>query len=152
MNKKGESYCKTSNIIKLEKQLLKVNHRLTNIRHNYLHYVTTEIVNREPMFITMEDLNVNGMMKNKHLTKSVQQQNFYEFYRQMKYKCLWNNIKFIEADRWYPSSKMCSNCGCVKEQLKLSERKYVCQKCGTAIDRDLNASINLMKYGQQSIA
>ena len=152
MNKKGASYCKTSNIIKLEKQLLKVNHRLTNIRHNYLHHVTTEIVNREPMFITMEDLNVNGMMKNKHLTKSVQQQNFYEFYRQMKYKCLWNNIKFIEADRWYPSSKMCSNCGCVKEQLKLSERKYVCQKCGTAIDRDLNASINLMKYGQQSIA
>ncbi len=152
MNQKGERYCKTSNLIKLEKQLLKVNHRRTNIRHNYLHHITTDIVNREPMFVVMEDLNVKGMMKNKYLAKAIQQQSFYVFYRQMQYKCLWNNIKFIEVDRWYPSSKTCSNCGCVKDQLKLSERKYVCQRCGFVIDRDRNASINLMKYGQRSIA
>lgn len=151
LNKEGRSYRKTSNIKKLEKQLLKVNHRLTNIRKNYTHQVTTDIINRKPMFIVLENLNVVGMMKNKNLAKAIQQQNFYEFYRQIKYKSLWNNIKFIEADKWYPSSKTCSKCGSIKKQLKLSERKYVCEECGCVIDRDLNASINLMKYGQQSI-
>ena len=85
-NKKGASYCKTSNIIKREKELLKVNHRLTNIRHNHLHQTTSEIVKREPSFICIEDLNVSGMMKNKHLSKVVQQQGFYEFRRQIEYK------------------------------------------------------------------
>ena len=148
LNKEGSSYKKTSNIKKLEKELLKVNHRLTNIRHNYLHQTTTEIINRKPMFIVLEDLNVKGMMKNKHLAKAVQQQCFYEFYRQIQYKCLWNKIKFIEADRFYPSSKTCSECGSVKKQLKLSEREYICEECGCVIDRDYNASVNLMKYGQ----
>ena len=148
LNKEGRSYKKTSNIKKLEKELLKVNHRLTNIRHNYLHQTTTEIINRKPMFIVLEDLNVKGMMKNKHLAKAVQQQCFYEFYRQIQYKCLWNNIKFIEADRFYPSSKTCSECGSVKNQLKLSEREYICEECGCVIDRDYNAGVNLMKYGQ----
>lgn len=151
-NKEGRSYKKTSNIKKLEKQLLKVNYRLTNIRKNYLHQVTTDIVNRDPMFIVLENLNVTGMMKNKNLSKAIQQQGFYEFYRQIQYKCLWNNIRFIEADKWYPSSKTCSECGNIKKQLKLSEREYVCEECGVVIDRDLNASINLMKYGKQSIA
>lgn len=148
LNKEGRSYKKTSNIKKLEKELLKVNHRLTNIRHNYLHQTTTDIINRKPMFIVLEDLNVTGMMKNKNLAKSIQEQCFYEFYRQIQYKCLWNNIKFIEADKWYPSSKTCSECGSVKNKLKLSEREYVCEECGCVIDRDLNASINLMKYGK----
>ena len=148
LNKEGRSYKKTSNIKKLEKELLKVNHKLTNIRHNYLHQTTTEIINRKPMFIVLENLNVKGMMKNKHLAKAVQQQCFYEFYRQIQYKCLWNNIKFIEADRFYPSSKTCSECGSVKKQLKLSEREYICEECGCVIDRDYNASVNLMKYGQ----
>ena len=148
LNKERRSYKKTSNIKKLEKELLKVNHKLTNIRHNYLHQTTTEIINRKPMFIVLEDLNVKGMMKNKHLAKAVQQQCFYEFYRQIQYKCLWNNIKFIEADRFYPSSKTCSECGSVKKQLKLSEREYICEECGCVIDRDYNASVNLMKYGQ----
>lgn len=148
LNREGRSYKKTSNIKKLEKGLLKINHRLTNIRHNYLHQTTTEIINRKPIFIVLEDLNVSGMMKNKHLAKAVQQQCFYEFYRQIQYKCLWNNIKFIVADRFYPSSKTCSECGSVKKQLKLSDREYICEECGCAIDRDLNASVNLMKYGQ----
>ncbi|WP_278468235.1 RNA-guided endonuclease InsQ/TnpB family protein [Veillonella parvula] len=151
LNKEGRSYKKTSNIKKLEKQLLKVNHRLTNIRNNYLHQTTTKIVGRKPMFIVLENLNVVGMMKNRHLSKAIQEQCFYEFYRQIQYKCLWNNIKFIEADKWFPSSKTCSECGSIKKQLKLSEREYVCEECGCVIDRDLNASINLMKYGMQSI-
>ena len=148
LNREGRSYKKTSNIKKLEKELLKVNQRLTNIRHNYLHQTTTEIINRKPIFIVLEDLNVKGMMKNKHLAKAIQEQCFYEFYRQIQYKCLWNNIKFIEADRFYPSSKTCSECGSVKKQLKLSEREYICEECGCVIDRDYNASVNLMKYGQ----
>ena len=148
LNREGRSYKKTSNIKKLEKELLKVNQRLTNIRHNYLHQTTTEIINRKPIFIVLESLNVVGMMKNKHLAKAIQQQCFYEFYRQIQYKCLWNNIKFIEADRFYPSSKTCSGCGSVKKQLKLSEREYICEECGCVIDRDYNASVNLMKYGQ----
>ena len=136
MNKEGMSYKKTSNIKKLEKQLLKVNHKLTNIRKNYTNQVTTDIINRKPMFIVLEGLNVVGMMKNKNLAKAIQEQCFYEFYRQIEYKCLWNNIKFIEADKWYPSSKTCSECGRVKKQLKLSEREYVCEECGCVIDRD----------------
>ena len=146
-NKKGECYCKTRNIIKSEKKLLKIAHKLTNIRHNYIHQITTEIVNRKPKFIVLEDLNVKGMMKNKHLAKAVQEQCFYEFYRQIQYKSEWHNIKFITADRYYPSSKLCSCCGYVKKDLKLSERIYFCPKCHNAIDRDYQASVNLMRYG-----
>ena len=145
-NKKGVCYCKTKNILKSEKQLLKINHRLTNIRHNYLHYVTSEIISRKPKFIVLEDLNVKGMMKNKHLSKAIQEQCFYEFYRQMQYKCNWNNIEFITADRYYPSSKMCSCCGNIKKDLKLKDRIYICAECGNVIDRDYQASVNLKRY------
>ena len=148
INKKGVCYHKTSNIIKLENQLLKLNHRLTNIRHNYLHKTTSEIINRKPMFIALEDLNVTGMMKNKHLAKAIQDQSFYEFKRIISYKANWNNIKIIEVPRFYPSSKTCSECGSIKKDLKLSDRKYICLECGCVIDRDFNASINLIKYGQ----
>ena len=145
-NKKGVCYCKTKNILKSEKQLLKINHRLTNIRHNYLHYVTSEIISRKPKFIVLEDLNVKGMMKNKHLAKAIQEQCFYEFYRQMQYKCNWNNIEFTTADRYYPSSKMCSCCGNIKKDLKLKDRIYICAECGNVIDRDYQASVNLKRY------
>ena len=145
-NKKGDSYCKTSNIIKSEKELLKIYHRLTNIRRNHLHQTTSEIVNRKPKFIVLEDLNVKGMMKNRHLAKAVQEQCFYEFYRQIEYKCNWNNIEFVVADRFYPSSKLCSCCGNIKKDLKLSDRTYVCSECGNTIDRDYQASVNLMRY------
>ena len=150
-NKEGSSYKKTSNIKKLEKKLLKTNRRLTNIRKNYLHQTTTEIVNRKPMFIVMESLNVQGMMKNRHLSKAVQQQSLFEFKRQIEYKCLWNNIRFVQADKWYPSSKTCSECGSIKKNLKLSDREYACEECGCVIDRDFNASINLMRLGLQSV-
>lgn len=145
-NKKGDIYCKTQSIIKSEKQLLKVNRTLTNIRHDHLHKVTSGIVSREPKFVVMEDLNVSGMVKNKHLAKAVQEQGFYEFYRQMEYKCRWSNIELVTADRFYPSSKMCCECGNIKTDLKLSDRTYVCSKCGNVIDRDYQASVNLKRY------
>ena len=147
-NKKGESYCKTKNVIKKEKLLLKVNHRLTNIRKNYLNQTTSEIVNRKPRFICIEDLNVSGMMRNRHLSKTVQQQGFYEFRRQIEYKSVWNNIPVIIADRFYPSSKLCSCCGNIKKDLKLSDRIYKCE-CGNVIDRDFQASLNLKDYGEK---
>lgn len=146
-NKKGASYCKTNNIIKREKELLKVTKRLTNIRHNYLHQTTSEIVKRKPSFICMEDLNISGMMKNKRLSKAVQQQGFYEFRRQIEYKSEWNNISVIIADRFFPSSKLCSCCGNIKKDLKLSDRIYKCE-CGNIIDRDYQASLNLKMYGE----
>ena len=143
MNKKGVTYRKTSNIRKLEKQLLKSSKRLANIRQNYLHQTTSSIVAREPSAVVMEDLNVMGMMKNKHLARAVQQQKLGEFFRQMQYKCEWDNIAFITADRFYPSSKTCSRCGSIKKDLKLSDRTYACTCCGMIMDRDLNAAINL---------
>lgn len=146
-NKKGDSYCKTSNIIKRQKELLRVIKRLTNIRQNYLHQITSEIIKRKPSFICMEDLNVSGMMKNKHLSKAIQQQCFYEFRRQIKYKSEWNNILLIIADRFFPSSKLCSCCGNIKKDLKLSDRIYKCE-CGNIIDRDFHASLNLKRYGE----
>ena len=146
-NKKGESYCKTNNIIKREKELLKLNHRLTNIRQNYLHQTTSEIVKREPSFICIEDLNIKGMMKNRHLSKAIQQQCFGEFRRQIEYKSAWNNISVIIADRFFPSSKLCSCCGTIKKDLKLSDRVYKCE-CGNVIDRDYQAALNLKKYGE----
>lgn len=155
-NKKGVSYCKTSNIIKREKELLKVAKRLTNIRQNHIHQTTSEIVKRKPSFICMEDLNVSGMMKNKYLSKAVWQQGLYEFRRQLKYKSELNNIPVIIADSFFPSSKLCSCCGNIKKDLKLSDRIYKCE-CGNIIDRDFQASVNLKKYGenvlkQQSVA
>ena len=149
-NKKGESYCKTNNVIKKEKLLLKLNHRLTNIRHDYLHKTTSEIIKREPSFIVLEDLNVSGMMKNKHLSKAVQQQGFYEFRRQIEYKSAWNNISVIIADRFFPSSKLCSCCGNIKKDLKLSDRIYKCE-CGNVIDRDYQAALNLKRYGENVV-
>ena len=146
-NKKGGNYCKTSNIIKSERKLLKLNHRLTNIRQNYLHQTTSEIVKREPSFICIEDLNVSGMMKNRHFSKAVQQQCFGEFRRQIEYKSAWNNIPVIIADRFFPSSKLCSCCGNIKKDLKLSDRIYKCE-CGNVIDRDYQAALNLKRYGE----
>ena len=147
-NKEKGKYCKTKNIIKKEKLLLKVNHKLTNIRNNYLHQTTSEIVNRKPRFICIEDLNVSGMMKNRHLSKAVQNQGFFEFRKQLEYKCNDSGIQLIVADRFYPSSKLCSCCGKIKKDLKLSDRIYRCE-CGNVIDRDFQAALNLKSYGEQ---
>lgn len=146
MNKEGKRYVKTSNIIKLEKRIKKLHRKLRNIRLDYTHKSTTSIVKNKPCRVVMEDLNISGMMKNKHLAKAIQQQNLYEFIRQMKYKCEWLGIEFVQVDRFYPSSKTCSSCGAIKKDLKLSDRTYVCKECGTIIDRDYNASVNLANY------
>ena len=146
-NKKEEGYCKTSNIIKREKELLKISKRLTNIRTNHLHQTTSEIIKRKPSFICMEDLDVSGMMKNKHLSKAIQQQSLYAFRRQIEYKSERNNIPVIITDRFFPSSKLCSCCGNIKKDLKLSDRIYKCE-CGNIIDRDFQASLNLKMYGE----
>ncbi len=118
--------------------------------------ISRRFIKREPRFISLEDLNISGMMKNKHLSKAVQRQGFYEFRRQIEYKSEWNNIQVIIADRFFPSSKLCSCCGRIKKHLKLSERIYKCE-CGNVIDRDYQAALNLKKYGemflkQQSVA
>lgn len=151
LNKKGGSYCKTRNIVKNEMRLLKVTRRLTNIRKDYISQTTAEIVNRKPRFIVIEDLNVSGMMKNRHLSKAVQNQGFYEFRRQLAYKCEDMGINLVVADRFFPSSKMCSCCGKIKRDLKLSDRIYRCE-CGNVIDRDFQASVNLKAYGEQSVS
>jgi len=145
-NKKGESYVKTKNIIKLEKDIRKLHKRLDNIRTDYRHKITTEIVKTKPSQIVMESLNVSGMVKNRHLSKAIANQGFYEFKKMIEYKCEKYGIKFVEADTWYPSSKTCSKCGHIKQKLSLSERIYVCEDCGYEIDRDKNASINLSRY------
>ena len=146
--RKGRQTCNT---VKAKKKFLKVSHKLTNIRHNYLHQTTSSIVKREPSFICIEDLNVSGMMKNRHLSKAVQQQCFYEFRRQIEYKAAWNNIKIVIADRFYPSSKTCYCCGTIKKDLKLSDRIYKCECCGNVIDRDYQAALNLKQYGENFI-
>jgi len=145
-NRVGRRYVKTNNILRCEDKLRRLFARQTDIRSNYIHQTTHKLVSMLPMRITMEDLNVQGMMKNRHLSRAVQQQCFYEFRRQMQYKCEWAGIELIFADRFYPSSKTCSCCGNVKHDLKLSDRTYTCSCCGAVIDRDYNAAINLMRY------
>lgn len=102
----------------------------------------------KPEYVVMESLNTCGMLKNKKLSKSIQEQLFYEFKRQVEYKCALSGIKFILVDRFYPSSKTCSKCGHIKGNLSLTDRVFICDECGYIIDRDLNASINLKNYGK----
>lgn len=145
-NRVGSRYVKTKNIEREEAKLRKIYARMSNIRNNYIHQITHALAEMHPCRVVMEDLNVRGMMSNRHLAKAVQEQCFYEFLRQMQYKCEWNGIEFIQADRFYPSSKTCSGCGTVKTDLKLSDRTYRCECCGLVIDRDYNAAINLSRY------
>lgn len=142
-NRIGNKYVKTRNIEKQEDLLRKLYAKLANIRMNYIHQSTHKLVSLLPYIITMEDLNVNGMMKNHHLAQSIQEQEFGEIIRQMKYKCEWYGIEFIQVDRFYPSSKTCHCCGNIKQDLKLKDRTYVCAECGYIEDRDFNAALNL---------
>ena len=131
----------------MERQIKLLYRKLSNIRNNHIHQATSKIVKLHPYRVVMEDLNVSGMMKNRHLSKAIAEQCFYEFIRQMKYKCKFNGTEFVQADRFYPSSKTCCCCGHIKKDLKLKDRVYVCKECGLIIDRDKNASINLGNYG-----
>ena len=138
--KKGESAQK--NIQKQRLKVQKLHHRMDNIRTDYINKTIDEIVKTKPSYITIEDLNVSGMMKNRHLSKAVASQKFYEFRTKLKVKCDDNGIELRIVDRFYPSSKLCHCCGSMKKDLKLSDRTYKCS-CGYVKDRDFNASLNL---------
>ena len=129
----------------IRKQVLKVqklHQRIDNIRTDYINKCVDGIVKTKPSYITIEDLNVKGMMRNRHLSKAVASQKFYGFRTKLEAKCKETGIELRIADRWYPSSKLCHGCGCIKKDLKLSDREYIC-KCGYHADRDFNASLNL---------
>lgn len=140
-NKKGEST--QNNFVKQKLKVQKLYQRLANIRTDYLNKTINSIVKTKPSFIVIEDLNVSGMMKNRHLSKAVAQQKFFEFRIKLISKCRENNIELRIVDRWYPSSKLCHNCGHIKKDLKLKDRTYICSECGYTEDRDFNASLNL---------
>jgi len=133
------------NIQKQNAKLRDIHKKLNDIRDNHLHQASNEIVKTKPSRIVMEALSIKGMMKNRHLSKAIAQQKLYEFKRQIQYKSDKYGIEFVEADKWFPSSKTCSCCGQINKNLKLSDRTYLCD-CGLKMDRDLNAAINLANY------
>ena len=139
--KKGGPTQRT-NIQKQKLKVQKLHHKIDNIRTDYINKTIAEIVKTKPSYITIENLNVSGMMKNRHLSKAVAAQKFYEFRTKLKAKCDENGIELRVVDRWYPSSKICHCCGAVKKDLKLSDRIYRCD-CGYVEDRDFNAALNL---------
>nr|WP_291582661.1 transposase [Clostridium sp. UBA6640] len=141
-NKSKKEEATRQNIQKQVVKVQKIHQTLTNIRTNYINKVVSDIVKQNPSFITIEDLNVRGMMKNKHLSKAVAGQKFFEFRTKLTNKCNWMGIELRIVDRFYPSSKLCHECGSIKKDLKLSDRIYKCQ-CGYEEDRDINASLNL---------
>ena len=143
---KGQKLEKSKNIEKYEQMLREIERKMSNIRHDYIHKITRELVNMLPECVVMEDLSVRNMIKNKHLAKSISEQNFNFFIQCMKYKCEEYGIEFIQADRYFPSSKLCSCCGYKNKSLKLKDREWTCPNCGTHHDRDYNAAINLMNY------
>jgi putative transposase len=153
LSRKYESLKKLPNNLKgvatrqnIRKQTLKVQrlyHRLDCIRTDYINKVISELVRTKPMWITLENLNIREMMKNRHLSKAIAQQKFFEFRTKLTAKCEEYGIELRFVDRFYPSSKTCHNCGCIKSNLKLSDRIYICPECGYTADRDFNASLNL---------
>ena len=139
--KKGES-TQRANIQKQTLKVQKLHHKIDDIRIDYINKTIAEMVKTKPSYITIEDLNISGMMKNKHLSKAVASQKFYEFRTKLQTKCKENGIELRVVDRWYPSSKTCHCCGAIRKDLKLSDRIFQCD-CGYIEDRDFNAALNL---------
>ena len=139
--KEGES-TQRANIQKQKLKVQKLHHKIDDIRTDYINKTIAEMVKTKPSYITIEDLNVSGMMKNKHLSKAVASQKFYEFRTKLQAKCKESGIEFRVVDRWYPSSKTCHCCGAIRKDLKLSDRIFRCD-CGYIEDRDFNAALNL---------
>jgi putative transposase len=131
------------NWLKTKAKLNRAHAKARNVRQHYLHEISAETVAKKPSTIVMENLNVKGMTANHHLARAISDLGMYELRRQMAYKAAWNGSQFILADRWEPSSKACSNCGVIRDELRLSERTFTCPDCGFTIDRDLNAALNL---------
>ena len=150
-NQKGKGEATRNNIQKQVLKVQKLHHRIEKIRTNYINQCVNEIVKTKPSYITIEDLNVKGMMRNRHLSKAVASQKFYEFRRKLEGKGKEWGIELRMVDRWYPSSKLCHNCGKIKKDLKLSDREYRCE-CGYRADRDYNASLNLRDAKTYKIA
>ena len=148
--KKGES-TQRANIQEQKLKVQKLHHKMDNIRTDYINKTIAEIVKTKPSYITIEDLNVKGMMKNRCLSKAVASQKFYEFRKRLKAKCDEKGIELRVADRFYPSSKTCHHCGSIRKNLKLSDRIYRCE-CGYVADRDLNAALNLKDAKTYKIA
>ena len=134
---------KSNNYLKLSLKLSNLHHKVANTRTDFINKVTS-ILTSTYSDIAIENLNVKGMLKNHRLSKLVTDVSFYEIRRQLEYKSAYNNVKIVDADTFYASSKTCSKCGAVKEDLSLSDRTYVCPHCGATIDRDYNASLNLL--------
>lgn len=143
LNKQEREVAAQQNIQKQKLKVQKIHQKLNNIRTDYINKVISELVKTKPIWITIEDLNVSGMMKNRHLSKAVANQKFFEFRTKLTTKCKECGIELRIVDRFFPSSKTCHNCGCVKSDLKLSDRTYYCDECGYTEDRDYNASLNL---------
>jgi len=142
----------SKNRAKTKQKVAKLHYRIANIRQYSLHQVSSYLTARaKPETIVLEDLNVAGMLQNRHLSKAIADASFSELRRQLEYKCAWYGVNLVVADRFYPSSKTCSSCGVKKPLLKLSERTFVCESCGAVIDRDFNASLNLAKLGSSSL-
>ena len=162
LSRKYEDFKKRNNKMKgggatrqnIQKQVVKVqklHQRINNIRTDYVNKSVNEIVKTKPSYIAIEDLDIKGMMKNKHLSKAVASQKFYEFRTKLESKCKELGIELRIVDRWYPSSKLCHECGCIKKDLRLSDREYICE-CGYHADRDYNASLNLRDAKSYKIA
>lgn len=138
----------SSNRNKSKIKLAKLYEKLNNKKENYLHHITNQLLD-ENQVIVIEDLNVKGMMKNHNLAKSIQELSLYRFKEMLRYKANWYGNHIVEIDRFYPSSKLCSNCGHKNNELKLSDREWTCSSCGTKHDRDLNAAINILNEGKR---
>ena len=149
---KCNKYNKTKNIIKLERQIKLIHRSIRNIRINHIRKFVSVLVKKQPKYIAIEDLNVRGMMKNKHLAKDIANCSFYTIREQLIRKASERNIVVRLVDRFYPSSKTCSNCGGYKKDLRLSQRVYSCNNCQEKIDRDLNAALNIAKNDKYILA
>ena len=149
-NKKDGSYVKTENIIKAEKKILRLKQKMRDKRKDYMCKVISDIISRRPRYICIEDLDISNMLKNRRMSKAIQNQSLYDFRKKIIYKANLYNIVVVIADRYFPSSKRCVKCGRIKRDLSLSDRVYYCE-CGNVIDRDLQASLNLMLYGRAAL-
>ena len=144
--KKDFNKDKSKRLLKLELKILKLHKQISNILDNNLHQITSSLIKSNPKSIVIEDLKIKNMMKNVSTKEKIIESKFYTFREMLKYKCERNNIKLIVANMWYPSSKLCSNCKNIKHDLKLKDRVYRCDSCNLALDRDLNAALNLKDY------
>lgn len=152
INKCGSEFVKTKNICKLERRVKLLQRRIHNIKLNYIHNYSISLVRTKPEFIAVEDLDISGMKEaSNNLSKSIQKLMWYEFIRQLEYKCAFYGIKFVKVDRYFPSSQICSCCG-KRMEMPLSERTYHCDSCGLVLDRDLNAAINIRNEGMRMLS